>query len=148
VFDLRALRQRAGLTQTELGRLAGVAPSNLSAIEAGRRPASPAMQRRLREAMLRPSDRLREHRAEIARLVEQHGCSNPRVFGSTARGEDTPESDLDLLVNVPRGTRWALAAPALLAEDLEQLLGIHVDVVSEGGLKPKHAAILAEATPL
>jgi predicted nucleotidyltransferase/DNA-binding XRE family transcriptional regulator len=145
VVDLRAEREAAGLTQARLAELAGIAPSNLSAYESGRRAASPAMIARIRRATVRPSDRLRAHRDEVARIVERNGGRNPRVFGSVARGEDTPASDLDLLVTVPPEAAWTFVSTG---RELSELLGVHVDVVSEGGLKEKHRAILDEAVPL
>ncbi|HEX5611060.1 MAG TPA: nucleotidyltransferase domain-containing protein, partial [Burkholderiales bacterium] len=48
---------------------------------------------------MRPSEALSSHRDEIRRVVEQHHTRNPRVFGSVLRGNDTEESDLDLLVD-------------------------------------------------
>ncbi len=47
---------------------------------------------------MRPSDALQLHRADIRRVVEMNNAKNPRVFGSALRGDDTSESDLDLLV--------------------------------------------------
>jgi predicted nucleotidyltransferase len=145
VFDLRALRERAGLSQADLARLTGIAASNLSAYEAGKRRASPAMERRLRDALTRPSERLRQHRTEVLEVVKAHGAENPRVFGSVTRGEDGPGSDVDLLVRVDPVNAWRFVS---LASALEELLGVPVDVVSEGGLKGKHAALLAQAVPL
>jgi hypothetical protein len=52
---------------------------------------------------VRPSSSLAAHRDEVLRLAHDFGLKNPRVFGSAARGEDLPGSDLDLLVTVPRG---------------------------------------------
>ncbi len=73
------------------------------------------------------------------------GAENPRVFGSVTRGTDTPESDVDILVTVAPERVWELVN---LAEDLSDLLGVHVDVVSEGGLKAKHAQLLRDARPI
>jgi predicted nucleotidyltransferase len=145
VVDLRAEREAAGLTQARLAELAGIAPSNLSAYESGTRPASPAMIARIRRAMVRPSDRLRAHRDEAVRLIERNGGTNPRVYGSVARGEDTPSSDVDLLVTVPPEAAWTFVSTG---RELSELLGVPVDVITEGGLKEKHRHILAEAVPL
>jgi predicted nucleotidyltransferase/DNA-binding XRE family transcriptional regulator len=143
--DIRAERDAAGLTQARLAELAGIAPSNLSAYESGSRAASPAMVARIRRAMVRPSDRLRAHRDEVARIIRRNGGRNPRVYGSVARGEDTPSSDLDLLVTVPPEAAWTFVSTG---RELSELLGIHVDVISEGGLKDKHRQIRDEAVPL
>jgi predicted nucleotidyltransferase len=145
MVDIRAERERAGLSQARLAALAGIAQSNLSAYERGSRTASPAMIERIRRAMVRPSERLRAHRDEVAAIIERHGGQNPRVIGSVARGEDTPSSDLDIVVTVRPGYALRFASTA---RELEDLLGVHVDVVSEGGLKRKHERILAEAVPL
>jgi len=143
--QIREARLRAKLSQAELARLAKVSPSNLCAIESGARNASPAMTKRLLDAMVRPSDRLRENRRAVRELIAKSGVTNPRVFGSVARGEDTPESDLDILVTLGPGGLWEMVA---LPRELGELLGIHVDVVPDSGLQPKHVQILAEARPL
>lgn len=62
-----------------------------------------------------------------------------------ARGDDTPASDLDLLVTVPPEAAWTFVSTA---RELSELLGVHVDVVSDGGLKEKHQQLLDEAVPL
>lgn len=145
MVDLRGERERAGLTQARLAELVGIAPSNLSAYESGARPASPAMVERIRRAMIRPSVRLRDHRDEVAAIVRRNGGRNPRLFGSIARGTDTPASDVDILVEVAPEDAWTFVSTA---RELEELLGVHVDVVSEGGLTGKHREILDEAVPL
>ena len=145
MVDLRAEREAAGLTQKQLAELAGIAQSNLSAYESRRRTASPAMVERIRHAMKRPSVALDEHRAEVRSVIARYGAVRPRVFGSVAQGEDTPTSDLDVLVVVPRGAAWSFGR---IAPELEALLGVHVDVVSEGGLQERHRRILDEAVPL
>ncbi|GAA1871888.1 helix-turn-helix domain-containing protein [Myceligenerans crystallogenes] len=145
MINLRAEREAAGLTQQQLAEATGVAQSNISAYESGRRTASAAMVERLRHAMRRPAVVLEEHRSEIREVIARHGARNARVFGSVARREDTPSSDLDILVSVPRGAAWTFGR---IAPELEELLGVHVDVVSEGGLGERHRQILDEAVPL
>ncbi|HEX4952255.1 MAG TPA: nucleotidyltransferase family protein [Thermoanaerobaculia bacterium] len=100
---------------------------------AARRPPAPAWA---------PSER-----AVILRLVAEHGASEPRVFGSVARGEAGEDSDLDLLVKAgPDTSAWF---PAGLIQDLEALLGCRVDVVTEGALHwALRDRILREAVPL
>lgn len=123
-----------------------MARANISAIEAGRRGASEAMVRRILDATGRPSAVLREHRDQVLALVAERGASNPRVFGSVARGEDLPGSDIDLLVAVEPERVWDVVT---LPDALEELLGVKVDLVSEGGLRGRVGqAILAEAVPL
>ena len=75
---------------------------------------------------------LKEKRQAVMALAARHGALNPRVFGSVARGESGPESDIDLLVKMEEG-RSLLDLSALVL-DLRDLLGVKVDVVSEDGL--------------
>ena len=96
-------------------------------------------------APVRPSELLRTKRELIVDAVRAHGVTNPRVIGSVARGTDTDQSDLDLLVSVPRGAALAFLG---LGEYLTNLLGLRVDVVSEGGLRAANRHILDEAVPL
>lgn len=77
---------------------------------------------------------LRERRTEILRCASKHGARNVRVFGSTARGEGHPSSDVDLLVEMEPGR--SLLDLVGLWQDLEDMLGSHVDVLSEGGVSP------------
>jgi uncharacterized protein len=147
VSVIKAARERAGLTQAELAEVSGVARPNIAAYESGTRKPSPAMVRRLLEAAKpRPSATLAAHRDEVRRLADDFGITNPRVFGSVARGDDLPGSDLDLLVTVPRGR--GLLALVGFAHAVEDLLGVHVDVVSEGGLGESHAGIRNDAVPV
>jgi predicted nucleotidyltransferase len=69
---------------------------------------------------------------EIPRIAARHGARNVRVFGSVARGEAGPQSDIDLLVDV--GSRTSSWFPSGLIDDLEQLLGRKVDMLTDGGL--------------
>jgi predicted nucleotidyltransferase len=79
--------------------------------------------------------------------VAAAGASNLRVFGSVARGEDTPDSDVDLLVEVPSGT--GLFALLSLEENLQRILHVEVDLATPDSLKPRvRAEVLAEAIPV
>lgn len=69
-----------------------------------------------------------------------------RLFGSLARGEERPTSDIDLLVDFSEGS--SLFDLIRMARELEALLGRSVDVISVGGLKPRDSHILAEARDL
>ena len=91
--------------------------------------------------------RVRERRDEILRVAARHGAGNVRLFGSVARGEDTLESDVDLLIDVTgETTPWF---PGSLVVDLEQLLGRRVQVVIRGSLSPLiRDSVLREAVPL
>ena len=77
---------------------------------------------------------LKEKRTEILRIAERHGARNIRVFGSAARQETTEDSDVDLLVDMDQGKSYLdLVA---LWQDLEELLGRKVDVLTDGGISP------------
>lgn len=90
---------------------------------------------------------LREKREEILLIAAQHGARNVRVFGSVARGEVGPESDLDLLVEMDPGR--SLLDHVALVQDLSDLLGIEVDVVTERALHwHVRDGVLNEAVPL
>lgn len=146
MIDIKTAREMARLSQAELARRAGVAQSNLSAIESGKRVASAAMTQRLLDATGRPSAILRERREEVIKTIERLGGSNPRVFGSVARGEDMPGSDIDLLVLADTERAWEFVT---LPRVLTNLLGIEVDIAEEGGMRgPIGQRILAEARPL
>lgn len=90
---------------------------------------------------------LKTKREDVLRVAEKHGAQNVRVFGSTARGEDRPDSDIDLLVDVtPKHSSFF---PAGLVADLEELLGIKVDVLTENALHWYiRERVLKEAVPL
>ncbi len=88
--------------------------------------------------------RVRRHRQALIAASTAAGASNLRVFGSVARGEDTADSDVDLLVDLPPGT--GLFALLGLEEKLERILKVHVDLATPAGLKPRvRADALAEA---
>lgn len=77
---------------------------------------------------MKPSEALALHRSEIGAIVEKYNASNPRVFGSASKGEDTEESDLDILVDPnPKMSLFDLASIAI---DLERLMNIKVDVLT------------------
>lgn len=86
-------------------------------------------------------------REEILRIAGRHGAYNLRVFGSVARGEAGPTSDLDLLVDC--GPDVTPFFPGGLLADLEELLGRRVEVITEPGLNPYiRERVLKEAVPL
>lgn len=135
--EVRDLRVAAGLTQQQLAERAGVPQPNIAAYESGRRTPAPATLDRIRKAVRPlPHDALAARRAELIALARRHGLANLRVFGSVARGEDGPDSDLDLLATATAGV--GLLALATFVEEAEELLGVTVDVVTDGGLPPGH----------
>jgi len=82
----------------------------------------------------RIEDVVREKREEILRIAERHGATNVRIFGSVARGEAGPDSDVDLLIDEgPEVTSWF---PGGLIVDLEELLGRRVDIVFADSIYP------------
>lgn len=90
---------------------------------------------------------LKSKRAEIARLAARYGVERVRIFGSLARGQATPDSDIDFLVVFKRGK--TLLDLIGFRQDLEELLGRKVDVVSERGVSPHlRNRIFSEAVPL
>jgi uncharacterized protein len=93
-------------------------------------------------------DTLRAQRDNILALSQQYGARHIRVFGSVARGEEQPHSDIDFLVDFPIG--YDLFAQRLpLTERLAELLGRPVDLVPEHELnRHLREAVLQEAIDL
>ena len=93
---------------------------------------------------MRPADIIEAKRDEILTIAASHGARNIRVFGSVARGEDSPVSDIDFLVSLDEG-RSLLDLGGLLM-DLQDLLGCRVDILTEASLRPaSKEQILQEA---
>lgn len=93
-------------------------------------------------------DTLHDNREEILEIAARHGAFNVRVFGSVARGEETPESDIDFLIDydLDKTTPWF---PGGLLMDWQDLLGRKVDLLTERGVSPLiRAQVLLEAKPL
>jgi predicted nucleotidyltransferase len=78
------------------------------------------------------------HRNELLDVLRRHGVTHARVFGSVARGDDHEGSDLDLLVDFAPGT--SLVDVAGIQLELEDLLGVSVDLVPAKGLKERARA--------
>jgi uncharacterized protein len=83
---------------------------------------------------MKPSTSIAKHGDEVREILERAGMRDAKVFGSTARGEDTDDSDLDILVEAPPGT--SLYDLARVEIQLEELLGCRVEVLTEGFLAP------------
>jgi uncharacterized protein len=150
---LRQARNRAGLSQAELAARAGVTQSVISAYESGQRqPSVPALARlveaagfdltlsvrrqpgRLRRLSGPMGQRVRRHRHDLIAAAAAHGIQNLRVFGSVARGEDRPDSDVDLLADLPPGL--SLFGLGRAEADLETILGTRVELIPAADLKP------------
>ena len=87
---------------------------------------------------------LHDKRRDILRIAAAHGAHNVRLFGSAARGEDRPDSDLDLLVDMEAGR--SLLDLVALGQDLEDLLHRKVDVLTDSSMHPAvRPHILADA---
>lgn len=92
-------------------------------------------------------DELRLRRGEILSMAARHGASGIRVFGSVLHGDDRPDSDIDLLADFEQGR--SLLDVIALEQELEELLGRRVEILTVGGLSPYlEQRILAEAAAL
>lgn len=96
---------------------------------------------------MRPSLALDLKRVAVHEVAARFPVANPRVFGSALHGTDQDGSDLDLLVDaLPGATLLDLGD---LQDELQTLLGVHVDLLTPGDLPPKfRAKVLAEAQPI
>jgi predicted nucleotidyltransferase len=93
---------------------------------------------------MKPSTALHSHREAIRRIVASHHAGNARVFGSVVHGDDSEDSDLDILVDPTPQT--SLMDIAGIQMELEQLLGVTVDVLTPNALPRKfRGSVLAEA---
>ncbi len=142
------------MSQVELAAEAGVAQSVISAYESGhRQPALPTLAALVEaagyELVIGVRDaqpprlnglsgpvgrRVRRRCRELVAVAAAHGVQNLRVFGSVARGEDRPESDVDLLADVPPG--MGLLGLGRVEAELEAIVGAQVNLVPAGTLKP------------
>ena len=164
---IRDARRRSALTQAELARRAGTRQSAVSAYETDKRePSISTLQRllaaagfdlqlqitessvaskRLPTSLL--AQRLEARRDDVIATIERYGGRNVRVFGSLARGNATPESDLDLLVDLPPQT--GILTLGRIARDVEAILGLETEVVPTASLRAAvRDHVLAEAIPL
>jgi predicted nucleotidyltransferase/DNA-binding XRE family transcriptional regulator len=150
---IREARRRAGLSQTDLAARAGVTQSVISAYESGhRQPAIPTLMalieatghelvlnlrrepRRLTRMTGPVGRRVRRNRHTLVAAAAAHGVTGLHVFGSVARGDDRPDSDVDLLADLPAGI--GLIGLARLEAELEDIVGARVDLAPADSLKP------------
>ncbi|MDP1774023.1 MAG: nucleotidyltransferase family protein [Methylobacter sp.] len=96
---------------------------------------------------MRPSIALQTHRDAIREIALRHRVKNVRVFGSVLHGDDTEDSDLDLLVDpTPETTLMDIGA---IRYELKELLGVAVDVLTPRALPDKFRnLVLQEAKPV
>lgn len=80
------------------------------------------------------SNNIKSKREEILDIARKYGATNLRVFGSMARGEESPKSDLDIIVEMEKGS--SLLDIISIKQDIEELLGRKVDVVTEASISP------------
>ncbi len=96
---------------------------------------------------MRPSEAIAQHREALLETARRYGITNLRVFGSVARGEDKSDSDIDLLIDVPRGTTYLDLAR--LKREIEDLTGMSFDIHTYSGLKEEvREYALKDAKPL
>ncbi len=96
---------------------------------------------------MKPSVALDQNREAVRAAVNSRRADNPRLFGSTLRGEDREDSDLDILVDaLPEATLFDLGG---LQMDLEEILGVRVDLLTPDDLPRQiRAKVVAEAVPI
>lgn len=97
---------------------------------------------------MRPSEALELNRDKVREIIARYPVSNPRIFGSVARGEDGEASDIDILVE-PEFDVTTFVHLIELEQELTALLGKHVDVVTPGGFSEKMAIrVKRDAQPI
>lgn len=96
---------------------------------------------------MKPSLALASNRDAVRRVVEAHRACNPRIFGSVVHGDDTEDSDLDILIDpTPETTLMDVAA---IQVELQRLLGVSVDVLTPRALPDKfRSVVISEAVPV
>ena len=93
------------------------------------------------------SNTIKSRREDILDITTKYGAKNVRVFGSMARGEESPDSDLDIIVEMDEGS--SLLDIIAIKQDIEDLLGLKVDIVTEASISPYiRETVLKEAVNL
>jgi uncharacterized protein len=80
-------------------------------------------------------EQLRQKRDDILAIADKYGATNLRIFGSVARGDDRPDSDIDILIDQEH--RWSLFDHIGMMQDLEDLLGCKVDLATADALRER-----------
>lgn len=133
--DIRTARRTAALSQARLARRARTSQAAISDYESGKRAPEPStLARIMRAARPLPSVTLARRREQVLNEAARAGVANVRVFGSVARGTDSPDSDIDLLACLPAGMQAVDFVS--LCERLEAILGTHVDLVDDASVLP------------
>lgn len=144
--EIRRARLAAGLTQERLARRARTSQAAISDYESAKRtPEKDTLDRILRATRPLPSAALDRLRSDVVALAAEHGVTGLRVFGSVAAGRDGPDSDIDLIADVPDG--MSAVEFVTLCQKLEALLGTHVDLVADAAV-PSDEPIRTEALAL
>jgi predicted nucleotidyltransferase/DNA-binding XRE family transcriptional regulator len=152
---LREARLESRLSQSEVARRAKVAQSVISAYESDQREPALTTLRRLVEATghrleitfdrdprsrpglpdTRLGRRLRQHRKALLECAARHGATNVRIFGSVARGEERPDSDIDMVVDISQ--EMGLIELTSLEQEFREIIGVPVDLSASSELRPK-----------
>ncbi len=131
-MDIRVLRERYRLTQAQVATQAGVKQPEVSAVESGTRSTPEARTRILKaiRELARPELGLTpDIRAQVLQVFAKYGAEDVRLFGSVVSGTTRPGSDVDLVATFP--PTFSLFDLVELESELEDLIGVSVDVVSD-----------------
>lgn len=154
---IRTTRLLAKMSQSQLAYLAGVTQSVISLYERGlRQPSLPVLQHlifatghELKVEILPSTDtspnalggpigeKVTLHENKIKQILKSHRVSKAFIFGSVARRQDNPQSDVDLLIEIP--PKMGFFEFSDLKRELEKLLEVKVDLIPADSLKPSIA---------
>ncbi|MCL2803764.1 MAG: helix-turn-helix domain-containing protein [Micrococcales bacterium] len=144
---MRTRRGLLGLSQRDLAERSGVKQPQLSAIESGRRQPTAAVEAAVEQHLrVPPSVMLASMRPKVLELITRHRGKAGYVFGSVAKGTDSWDSDLDVMVEFDQNAD--ITDLLALEEELSSLLAVSVDVVSMGSSSRFVQSIRHEAVPL
>ena len=145
---IRRARLDIGMSEDDLARSVDVPRSVVSAYECGRaHPSSESLERILRALRLRPSIPLTLYADAIREAAERFHLSDVWVFGSALRGDDTEDSDIDLLVSVSDSASLFDLGGFALA--VEEITGFPVDLLTDDQTHDGHFShVRDQAVPL